>query len=378
MAKKITYLFGAGASYNAVPILNSLSTQMKDVANELKFEVESPMVQRNNKRRILRDINLEQYSKEISKFAQDLIFLANKSDEYGTIDTYAKKLEINHEYDELKKLKFLVSIFFTIWQGYFSVKKDLDLEKKIKYSKVDSRYKSLISNYLIKTSSSDPILDANVNFLSWNYDFQLENSLSLFFKNSHCISDINGYIKFLPDSNNVFSNNRILHLNGISNYWINNSDQIERVFQNDDEKDITSLIQRISQLYKPSNYHKCTSLINYAWDNNDSKIEEAKRIFNETDILVIIGYSFPTFNRAIDSRLLSGKSNSFDKIIYQDPNASKELLELFNIQFRNKVGNLVKESGQLQVLKKTEQFYIPPEYFPRGEKKENYYMGITT
>ena len=190
--------------------------------------------------------------------------------------------------------------------------------------------------------------------------------------------NINGYIKFLPDSNNVFSNNRILHLNGISNYWINNSDQIERVFQNDDEKDITSLIQRISQLYKPSNYHKCTSLINYAWDNNDSKIEEAKRIFNETDILVIIGYSFPTFNRAIDSRLLSGKSNSFDKIIYQDPNASKELLELFNIQFRNKVGNLVKESGQLQVLKKTEQFYIPPEYFPRGEKKENYYMGITT
>ncbi|MEO9954123.1 hypothetical protein [Nonlabens sp.] len=363
-AKKITYLFGAGASYNAVPILNSLSYKMYSVADKLEKEVNRVQNSGND------IIDYSPFRTIVSEFCKDLRSLADKSNEYGTIDTYAKKLDLNEEKEELTKLKFLVSIFFTIWQGYFYNKEVLrgnDFDT-IFYSDIDSRYKSLISNYLIKTKDSLPELDPNINFVSWNYDHQLESAFSLFFKNKLNLTEINEQIKFLPDSENVYAENRILHLNGISNFWIDDNKDLKRIFQNNDELEIESIIQRISELYKPSNFGKSESLINYAWDNNDSKIEEAKRIFNETDILVIIGYSFPTFNRAIDSRLLSGKSNSFDKIIYQDPNASKELLELFNIQFRNKVGNLVNENGQLQFKKETEQFFIPPEYFPQGEK----------
>jgi len=152
----------------------------------------------------------------------------------------------------------------------------------------------------------------------------------------------------------------------MSNFWINGNNQLNMVFQQDDELSVETIILRISEVYKQHNFHKCTSLINYAWDDNSSKLKEAKRIFEATDILVIIGYSFPTFNRSVDSELLAGLKNNFDKIVYQDPNASEELLELFHLKFKNNSGNITTKSN-FKILKETDQFHIPPEYFPQGE-----------
>ncbi|KEZ93832.1 hypothetical protein [Nonlabens ulvanivorans] len=369
-AKKITYLFGAGASYNAVPILNSLSESMRSVVVFLKTEVRKP----NSRNRNFKEADwwLKDYATAVNLFSDDLYELALKSDEYGTIDTYAKKLELNNEHQELKKMKFLVSIFFTIWQGYFYKSHILkqDESSRIKYSDIDIRYKSLVSNYLLKTQNSFPTLDSNVNFVSWNYDHQLESAFSLFFKNKLNLTELNDQIKFLPTSENVYSNNKILHLNGISNFWINNNKKLERIFQDDDELEIKTIIKRIAQLYKPSNFGKSASLINYAWDNNLSKLKDAKRIFQETDILIIIGYSFPTFNREIDAQLLIGNNNKFEKIVYQDPNASKELLSVFDLDIEA-TRNIYKEKKEPIILQNTDQFHIPAEYFPSAIREND-------
>ena len=364
---KITYLFGAGASYNAVPILNSLTSKMRIVVEELKRYANPPSQMTG---RIPLDDLTSSGQKIFIFFIEDLQEVSFKSDEYGTIDTYAKKLELNDEHSELQKLKSIVSIFFVIWQGFFyrSKSNQHDSFERRNFSDIDLRYKSLISNYLIKNPNSIPELDENVNFVSWNYDHQLESALSLFFKKRLNLTELNERIRFLPDNKNKYNQNRILHLNGISNFWINDSKMLDRIFQNEDETTLSGIMRRISELYRPANFSKCTSLINYAWDNNNSKIDKAKRILHQTDILIIIGYSFPTFNRAIDASLLSKKYNSFKKVVYQDPNASKELLELFDIGFSNSEGFLVKENGQLQILKEAEQFYIPSEYFPQVEK----------
>jgi len=146
MAKKITYLFGAGASYNAVPILDSLSENICFVASNLKSRVTiSPNINET--------FDYSLYTDIIKSFSNDLIYLADKSEEYGTIDTYAKKLELNNENEELRKMKFLVSMFFVIWQGYFYQGKIINKDGLDTYSDIDSRYKSLISNYLIKTKT---------------------------------------------------------------------------------------------------------------------------------------------------------------------------------------------------------------------------------
>ncbi len=312
----------------------------------------------------------------VKQFTTDLKELAEKSKEYGTIDTYAKKLELNSENEILKRVKFLVSVFFVIWQGYFHKTHLLDSVNNVVYSDIDSRYKSLVSNCMRKSLQGIPKLDANINFVSWNYDNQLEKAFSLFYKSPLNLSELNDHIRFLPDNKDYFSNNRILHLNGVSNFWIKEDQNLDRIFQSDDEISIESIIRRISEIYRPANFNKCTSLINYAWDDNTSKLQEAKRIFKETDILVIIGYSFPTFNRALDSEFLSGEKNSFDKIIYQDPNANRELLDLFDIKFRNSIGNIVKENGHLKIVNQPEQFYIPPEYFPSSMKTNDDLIGF--
>lgn len=368
-AKKITYLFGAGASYNAVPILNTLTLKMLTVADELRY-LSNPPTQMSGK--IPLD-DLDGFGKKIFiSFIEDLQNLASKSDEYGTIDTYAKKLQLNDEEFELQKLKFIVSVFFVIWQGFFykSKSNSKSIVGTNSFSEIDSRYKSLISNYLIKNSNSYPKLDENVNFVSWNYDNQLESAFALFFKNRLNLSELNDQIKFLPDNENKYKHNRILHLNGISNFWINDSKTLDRIFQNGDELTLSSIKRRISELYRPSNFSKCTSLINYSWDENISKLKEAKRIFEETDILIIIGYSFPSFNREIDAQLLIGDDNKFEKVVYQDPNASEELLSIFDLSILKPSG-IGFEKSQPLILKTKDQFYIPPEYFPSAVKEND-------
>lgn len=370
-AKKITYLFGAGASYNAVPILNSLSDLMIKSGSYLK--ISAPQIFGH----IHNPIDRNGFN-NFMKFAENLINLGENARDYGTLDTYAKKLHLNSEVEELKKLKFLVSIFFTIWQGHlhtiFPLKEENENGQRVKFQKIDSRYKSLVSNFLLENDSlNNPSLDRNINFISWNYDHQLESALNLFTKSGLDFNSLNLIYPFTPLSNN-HENMMINHLNGVSNFWKNNIGDVESMFDTTSLETIQNVSRRIGEIYKSDNFNKAYTFINYSWDDDSRKISHAEMILNQTDILVIIGYSFPTFNRAIDSRLLSGKNNSFDKIIYQDPNASKELLELFNIQFRNTVGNLVKENGQLQVLKKTEQFYIPPEYFPQGEEPPKYHL----
>ncbi|AZQ43805.1 hypothetical protein [Nonlabens ponticola] len=354
--KKITYLFGAGASYYAVPILNGLSDKFRLVAKELKQSVSAGSRYGS--------FDTKPYRNTIFEFSRDLEHLAEMSEQYGTLDTYAKKLDLNAENESLQKLKFLVSIFFTIWQGHFHKKEVIEENKnqKLFYNDIDSRYKSLVANYLIKASNAAPKLDNNVRFLSWNYDNQLESAFSLFFKSRLNLTELNEQIKFLPNNESKFQNNEILHLNGVSNFWINDSQILDRIFQQDDELSNNGIVRRIAELYNPSNFSKCLSLINYAWDDNSSKLKEATRILKQTDILIIIGYSFPTFNRAIDSKLLSGHDNTFEKIIYQDPNASEELLELFHINFVGK--------SDFRILKQVDQFHIPPEYFPQGRKRK--------
>jgi hypothetical protein len=74
------------------------------------------------------------------------------------------------------------------------------------------------------------------------------------------------------------------------------------------------------------------SLLSFAWGNTDNtekelftsnRLKKAQNIAQETDILVIIGYSFPYFNREVDKEIFKSilQRNSLQKIYCQDPSA---------------------------------------------------------
>jgi hypothetical protein len=84
-----------------------------------------------------------------------------------------------------------------------------------------------------------------------------------------------------------------------------------------------------------------------------SNIEIAKEIIIGSDILVIIGYSFPFFNREIDKEIFNVLCQTgLKKIYYQDKFKSGDFLRS---QFD------LERSIELLTIDKTDQLYIPIE-----------------
>ena len=74
-----------------------------------------------------------------------------------------------------------------------------------------------------------------------------------------------------------------------------------------------------------------------------------------TEYLVIIGYSFPFFNRHIDKQLLTTISPTLKKIYYQEPNtdiSEDDLINKFDLQ-------VSKE--QIKMVRNQNQYHIPHE-----------------
>jgi len=349
--KNITYLLGAGASYNALPIQQELGEKMIELAD------------------IMKSLNLKDNS--INTIIKNLKEFGKKALEFGTIDTYARKLSF-HKEDvlQLEKLKKTVSLFFTIWQFVDDDTTDLKIFKNkeednsiIRKAKtIDSRYISLMATILEKVKENIKIKD-NINFVTWNYDLQLELAAKQFCNGN----DGKGKIKW-KDFEKVIrfnsaiedgSNLKICHLNGFCGYYdiafMNEKKENLNVLDTIKSKDIQGILNDIFNDNTGLNYKSdFNKYINYAWEeeNNLTKkaIKQAEQIFEKTDILVVIGYSFPTFNKDID-KLLFDKLKSNVEIYYQDLNSIE------------RISHLVKNKNiEVQAKKDLLQFFLPYDF----------------
>lgn len=103
------------------------------------------------------------------------------------------------------------------------------------------------------------------------------------------------------------------------------------------------------------------SLLNFAWENKDkfqylnsSKYPSA-RTLSDTEYLIVIGYSFPFFNRHFDRTFLK-KMTKLKKIYVQsEPNHVDSLIS------KIQSFDVFPESVKYIPVKDTTQFYLPPE-----------------
>jgi hypothetical protein len=354
---KITYYLGAGASYYACPILEKQAELMIKLASfelekhyqnispgkypfGIKFEFDKKKkieIPQDNKTQILWDIG----------------YFGKKAIDYNTIDTYAKKLFLNDEFDELRKLKMSVSVFFDLFENF------KDRYKSFEYDNIDSRYKSLFSILLEKNEIIH--LNNNFKFISWNYDLQLEESFNLFLSNNHNkdLNSINSYFKYKYNNSEI---NDVFHLNGYRGFTKTNDGREIVLKEKDDIDDYWKSIEGFHEAIVRKNI-TFDNHIKYAWEHkleNNPFFNNIYSVLNETEILIVIGYSFPPFNRSIDQLLFSKlDSKKIKKIVYQDPNASKQLIEnLFEKPdiFKDKI-EVLTDSKDLK------QFYLPNEHF---------------
>ena len=307
MAEKILYLLGAGASAEAMPLVKiNTTTPNPNIkkAKELPVamrEVAVLLTAQNNQ--IIKTIEQAKFYKEI---ADDLNDFAQKSTQFTTIDTYAKFLYLTDK-KRFERLKYVLSVYFAI-------------EQKV-HKKLDGRYLVWLTSILDKLIFPD-----NVNILSWNYDFQLQETAKIFGKTERVHKSANGVavkndglLNYHPASGRIMpvehSKFSLLHLNGIAGFYYN-SDMNYHVFLEDEMNSPREYLNRLMEC-------EGHSRLTFAWENEQfhEKMKVVDMLVKDVTILVVIGYSFPFFNRNIDMEVYKRLRSygQLRKIYFQDP-----------------------------------------------------------
>jgi hypothetical protein len=103
MAKKITYLIGAGASNATIPTINIFTRAI----GTLKSEYETNRTQL--KQAYTLDSDRARFDLNIDNFISDCNEFSRESDKHNSIDTYAKKLWITNKKEKFNRVKAIIT-----------------------------------------------------------------------------------------------------------------------------------------------------------------------------------------------------------------------------------------------------------------------------
>jgi len=359
--RKITYLLGAGASYGALPVVNTMNDRILVFLKEL--------------------YRLSQYDKDAGSGLSHILAAFNEVFEnvrkHTSIDTYAKKLYFKDDLNNLAILKALMTAYFEYEQtpynkyridsGLITTLKNNnavgdDINHDLRISHLDKRYDAFLATVLAKERKKF-LIPHHINIISWNYDSQIELAFSGFSDEplDHCREDLNVY-PFSSWTADLSSRpNHIIKLNGTAGLHYRGGHILSL-----SERTGNRLFDYLNFLKKDSKFDNILnrSMISFAWEENEIKqkaLKTAKTIIKNTDDLVVIGYSFPYFNRDIDDQLFD--STVIDRIWINCPSNDYEVLEQVVSSFVR--CNEINPSYDLT------QFYIPRPKKTSKYAKEN-------
>jgi hypothetical protein len=371
--KNITYFLGAGASYHAIPLVKPVTNEKGEI---IKPSITEDMI--GTFKEIGKEFRSkyklgELYTQEGSEYERfesvcnSIISTLERAKNFQTLDTYAKKVYLTNSEQTEEGINIRRALVF-----YFTYKQLVWNEKnRIEYS-IDERYISLFAGLLERTPLTNIKLGDNFKFVTWNYDFQVELAL-LSFDNS-----LPNFGEFLS-KNGVYPNNqrsanspyRFIHLNGMSGFRYDYENPNDYLYFNGDifESKQNWLYRVFFDLDGKTNDYP----IYFAWEkesnisfhvgdaapmNSNGAVKEALKVIEKTNILVVIGYSFPFFNREVDRQLFNSEVlKNCEKIYVQDPNFDKDsFIEQFQLSsFKDRIFKVAHTKEGLQ------SFFIPPE-----------------
>lgn len=334
----ITYYIGAGASCYSQPLVANMKERMMALLY---------LLDPNNG--TSDDSKLKQETKVLFDKFNPIVIEACK---HYTVDTYAKKLWLTGERAKLKILKEYLNLYFLFEQDFEKsiYKRFPDYNKGSIWEQIgtniDYRYDVFFAT-LLENNNEVLHLPDTINIISWNYDNQFEYAYREFLKEKY-VEDTQTLLNIYPTQigNSLQREiSKIIRLNGACNILhFKAGDLIEITFA----KQLEYLLGGVP----------IANQINFAWEkdnpNQKNGLEHAKKILQGTKELVIIGYSFPIFNKEIDTLLLT--EGDFQKIYIQVP-TEKE----FN-KVRSRICNMTEYEENSTIFEHVDdpdQFYIP-------------------
>jgi len=256
-----------------------------------------------------------------------------------SIDTYAKVLYLKGDLLQLDELKLSLLVFFSLWQTkrrhehQMKIGANLATEKPVKMF-LDNRYENFFASLFDDRAK---ILD-HVKIITWNYDCQMEMTLYSMMRSSVDRSKVTpevlrsefGILEKLSDDNHIAASG-IAKLNGSAT--LNNNIFIPQYrfpesYEPHDFKTLCKYLQEVITTFRLNRRNDPRIGISFAWEQKESQqnnltklfIDKIKKMIEGTTELVVIGYSFPMFNRNVDRELFG--NIPLQRIHIQDPNAT--------------------------------------------------------
>jgi hypothetical protein len=116
---------------------------------------------------------------------------------------------------------------------------------------------------------------------------------------------------------------------------------------------------KIIEFYDKCDWRSVVSLkthLSYAWEHDKKSLfyNKLEQGLEETNVLVVIGYSFPFFNREVDKLMLCNYMPHLRKVYFQDMNPDNIAERFMAINEDVPVDNLIP-------IRDIYQFYFPNE-----------------
>jgi hypothetical protein len=348
--ERILYYLGAGASAKALPLARSVWEKKRVEYSTNPFSSDSVLKIRGlaieletflDRGFIIGNNEIPLWG-EIKSIREDCKQLAKKANEFGDVDTYAKFLQIMDPTGlELSRLKKLLSIYFAV--------------KQILGEGLDSRYVPWLVSIMKEKKFPE-----NIKILSWNYDSQIQIAARTFGENEELSYKGNNpnYTPFLicsyPDLEMTGGITRyfsMIHLNGRAGLTDLNTADKGSAFETRFLNDPKGLVEFLSSKNVESSLH-------FAWENTSyhkDLMDKVESLIDDVTIMVVIGYSFPFFNREVDKAVFKKlkENGKFYKIYYQDPVLDGQQLKA---QFE------LDKDFPIVHISQTDNFHIPFEY----------------
>jgi hypothetical protein len=303
------YFLGAGASANALPTVKQIPDRLTAFIDKLGDW-------------------FKKAGADSSELQQASRWLLEQTKRHATIDTFAKKLFVKGELNELKRLKAVASCFFVYEQSQ---------------SPVDFRYDTLLASVIEQGRGRAIQLPDNLRFLTWNYDTQLEKAFYNFCEDDRQVMESVTFHDHVERLNGYCGTHPPGHLGTAYRAAIGDSPY----------DGLNAAIELFSEYTKDPN--TVAADINFAWESDPPiTLRKIQRVLSDTTVLIIIGYSFPFFNRQID-RVILNNMPSCRRIYVQAP-------EVDHNAVAERIHALRSDLPEMIFLKDVSAFYIPLDY----------------
>ena len=198
----------------------------------------------------------------------------------------------------------------------------------------------------------DYALPNDIFLMTWNYDVQLDIAFREY--------NENGLPMVIPPENRrIDQYSRVFKINGSANFYDRNHQDTIVLTRNNVSGLLKTIFLQLSVVTQKGSYAIGTTDLLFAWEKE--KFDEMSKMLydkiSDAEVLVVIGYTFPFFNREIDREIFSNMPN-LGRIYVQDPNADKIKTSLKSILPADKYKSLLSDDD---LIFDTSNFFLPHE-----------------